>query len=256
MSVAAPDEQLRSQATTLAEELNLPLVVEDAAGFDLLLVVTEHGLELRETGCGAAGPLKVQFGGAGATAHRLATTSPREPLASAIGLAKGRPTVLDATAGLGRDAMVLAVLGCKVTAVDRCAVLGVMLRDALQRAATNPELKQVIRDRIRLVVRDAREVLAGTSGEEAPEVVYLDPMYSPRKKSALPKKEMRLLRRLVGDDPDAGALPESARRVARARVGGTRTPRAPPLAPTPTMSYKGKIARYDVYLTPRGGTRL
>lgn len=240
----------------MAEELNLPLAVEDAAGFDLLLVVTEHGLELRETGRGVAGPLKVQFGGAGATAHRLATTSPREPLASAIGLAKGRPTVLDATAGLGRDAMVLAVLGCKVTAVERCAVLGVMLRDALQRAATNPELKQVIRDRIRLVVRDAREVLAGTSGEEAPEVVYLDPMYSPRKKSALPKKEMRLLRRLVGNDPDAGALLESARRVARARVVVKRTPRAPPLAPTPTMSYKGKIARYDVYLTPRGGTRL
>ena len=100
-----------------------------------------------------------------------------------------------------------------------------------------------------LIIGDAVDVLARMSDREAPDVVYLDPMYPPRSKSALPKKEMRILRRLIGDNPDAGGLLEVARRVARYRVVVKRTPRAPALAPAPTMSYRSKLARYDVYVT-------
>ena len=90
---------------------------------------------------------------------------------------------------------------------------------------------------------------------EAPDVVYLDPMFPLRKRSALAKKEMRVLRRLVGDDEDAGELLEVARRAARRRVVVKRTPEAPPLAAAPTMSYRGKLVRYDVYLA-RSGPRV
>ena len=241
---AGPDEQLRSRARALAAELNLPVVEKDDADCDLLLVFTGQGLELHETGRGAVGGVKVDFGETGASARRLATASRRQPLARAVGLKKHTPTVVDATAGLGRDAMLLASLGCTVTAVERSVILGAMLRDALERAAG--EIKP---GRVRLVVGDAVDVLARMSDREAPDVVYLDPMYPPSGKSALPKKEMRILRRLVGDDADAGNLLGVARRVARDRVVVKRTPRAPPLAPGPTVSYRGKLARYDVYLT-------
>ena len=241
LSVVANDERLHARARALAAELELPLTPEGGAGFELLVVVTETGLELHETGRGGAGPIKVDFDHPRGVLHGRATASRREPLARAVGLKRRRPTVVDATAGLGRDAFQLAGLGCTVTVIERSLVLGAMLRDALDRAACSS---------ITLIVGDAREVLVGMTADQAPEVVYLDPMFPQRKKSALAKKEMRILRRLVGDDPDCAVLLEVARRVARERVVVKRTPRAAPLAPEPSMSYRGKMARYDVYLTP------
>jgi len=87
---------------------------------------------------------------------------------------------------------------------------------------------------------------------QRPDAVYLDPMFPPkRKKSAAVNKEMRLLRELVGDDLDAPDLLEVARGVARERVVVKRPDHAPPLAPYPSMSFLGKLVRYDVYLTRR-----
>jgi 16S rRNA (guanine1516-N2)-methyltransferase len=239
--VASADERLQARACALAAELKLGVVTRDAPDCDLLLAVTEDGLELRETGRGAAGGVRVDFGESSATARRLATASRRQPLARAVGFKSHTPTILDVTAGLGRDALWLARLGCTVTAIERSDVLGALLRDALARNAPPAGFT--------LVVADAVEVLNGLAADAAPDVVYLDPMFPPRGKSALPKKELRILRRLVGDDPDAGVLLAAARRVARERVVVKRTPHAAPLAPEPTVSYRGKLVRYDAYLT-------
>jgi 16S rRNA (guanine1516-N2)-methyltransferase len=138
-----------------------------------------------------------------------------------------------------------------VTAVERSAVLGALLHDGLERATAADAVEGAVLSRIKLVVGDAIELLSQSPDQKAPEVVYLDPMYPLRGKTALPKKEMRLLRRLVGDDEDAGELFNAAARVARDRVVVKRTPRAPPLAPKPSISCRGKLARYDVYLTRR-----
>ena len=251
VSAAVPDEPLRSRARALAAELDLPVVARDSVDHDLLLVVTGEGLALHETGRGSAGGVKVDFGETSASGRRLATASRRQPIALAVGLKKSTPTLVDATAGLGRDAMLLASLGCTVIGVERSAILGAMLSDALQRAETMPAGSRIRQCRFTLIVADAVDVLARMSDQERPDVVYLDPMYPPRSKSALPKKEMRILRRLVGDDPDADAVFEAARAAARDRVVVKRTPRAPPLAPAPTTSHRGKLARYDVYLTAR-----
>jgi 16S rRNA (guanine1516-N2)-methyltransferase len=100
-----------------------------------------------------------------------------------------------------------------------------------------------------LVVADAKALLWDVPVEEAPDVVYLDPMFGPRKsKTALSKKEMRILGRLIGNDPDAGDLFEAATRAARQRVVVKRRSGAPPLVPQPHTCYSGKIARFDLYL--------
>jgi 16S rRNA (guanine1516-N2)-methyltransferase len=75
-------------------------------------------------------------------------------------------------------------------------------------------------------------------------------MFASRKKSALVKVEMRILRQLVGDDPDAGELFELARAVARQRVVVKRHRHAEPLAPNPTHSHSDRTTRYDVYIRP------
>ncbi len=181
--------------------------------------------------------------------RRRSARDRRQPLALAVGLRHGTPTVVDATAGLGRDAFLLAALGCSVIAVERSPVLGALIRDGLERAANSGDASlATVVERIKLVIQDAREVLAGMSEAAAPDVVYIDPMYPPTRKSALAKKEMRALRRIVGDDPDAGELLEIARRVARKRVVVKRRRRGPPLAPEPAIQYRGKQVRYDVYL--------
>ena len=133
-------------------------------------------------------------------------------------------------------------------AVERSPILGALVRDGLARArAEGPPEVQAIVERITLFVADARDVLTGLRGTSAPDVVYLDPMYPPKKKAALPKKEMRICRRLVGDDPDAGELLAVARGVAQRRVAVKRPRYAPPLAPGPVMTFAGKQVRYDVY---------
>ena len=244
MGVCAATVGDTPRARELAAGLWLPVVGRDDVDCELLLVVGGDALELHETGPRAARGVRVALDDARALAGRCATASRRQPLALAVGLKKGTPSVMDATAGLGRDALFLARLGCMVTVVERSPVLGAMWRDALQRGGDSHGA-----DRIRLIVGDAVDVLSGLPDEEAPDVIYVDPMYPPKGKSALPKKEMRILRRLVGDDQDAGALLEAAKRVARDRVVVKRTPRAKPLAPSPALRYSGKLVRYDVYLT-------
>ncbi len=251
VTVDAADADLRSAAVALAQELNLPFTEDTGAldrEFDLVLGVTSRRLELREFRRKTTGAVFVDFV-RGTLGHRLrAGVSRREPLARAVGLRQGAVTVLDATAGLGRDASVLAALDCTVIAVERCAVLGALLRDGLARAEAegNVTLRDMV-GRITLITDDARNVLRRLADGNAPDVIYLDPMYPPTGKTALAKKEMRICRRLVGDDADAGELLEMARGVARRRVVVKRHARAVPLAPRPTIQFSSKLVRYDVY---------
>ncbi|RMD79651.1 MAG: rRNA methyltransferase, partial [Gammaproteobacteria bacterium] len=169
------------------------------------------------------------------------------PLARAVGLRGRRELrVLDATAGLGADAWVLAGLGCRVTAVERHPVVAALLADGLRRAALAGGWAAERAGRIRLVQGEAREVLE----EEGPwEAACLDPMYPERRASALPRRAMRLLRELVGEDPDAGALLEAALARAR-RVVVKRPRRAPPLGGRePHHRVAGSSTRFDVYLS-------
>jgi 16S rRNA (guanine1516-N2)-methyltransferase len=113
----------------------------------------------------------------------------------------------------------------------------------------DPALGERLADRFEIINADAREVLHG--GSISPDAIYIDPMFPPKRKaSALAKKEIRMVRRIVGDDEDASELLAVARRHAP-RVVVKRPTAAPPLADKPAMSIAGKLVRYDVYLAPR-----
>ncbi len=247
------DPEVRLRAKRLATSLRLPFVDSAAATGcvpELLLVVRADRLELGEAPPAGTRPIYVDFVGGPTGFRRGASGGRDQPIARAVGLRRGRPTVVDATAGLGRDAFLLASLGCRVTALERSPILAALLRDGCRRAAASGDssLDEVLA-RLTIVEVDARDALAGAGDGEAPEVVYLDPMYPPAKKGALVKKELRILRRLVGDDPDAATLLETARRVATRRVVVKRARYAPPLAPDPVASHVGSRVRYDVYST-------
>lgn len=233
------------KARSLAAQLRTPLFDRDSSlsAAEFLLVFTGERVELRERRSGT-GPIYVDFSTVDVRLYGR-NLSRRQPLARAMG--KKVRTIIDATAGLGQDAFLLAAMGYEVLAIERSPAVATLLEDGMARAAKDPELQRALNDRLKLLVGDAKTILA--SGTVRADVVYIDPMFPPKRKaSALAKKEMRALRALVGEDTDAAGLLAVARGCARNRVVIKRPLYAPPLIPDPAFSQAGKLVRYDVYL--------
>jgi len=219
------------------------------ARFRPVLVGTGKRVELRESPTRAEGAVWAEFA-AGRFRHRLRFGGRgSQALARAVGWKRGTPApaVVDATAGLGRDAFLLAWLGCRVTAVERSPAVWLLLRDGLLRASRDPELAPAV-DRLTLLRGEAGALLPGLAARGLAPVVCLDPMHPPRRSTALVRKEMRLLRSQVGGDEDAGELFRAARAAAAARVVVKRPLHAPALAAAPDFVLRGRSTRFDVYL--------
>jgi 16S rRNA (guanine1516-N2)-methyltransferase len=233
----------KGEALALARRLSIQCVPDDRvpAG-QLRLVLLEEGMQVWDEHSRRHG-LNIDFR---AIDRRVGSgsLSRKQPLARAIG--KSTQTVVDATAGLGHDAFLLACLGFQVTAIERHPLIGVLLETSVQAARSDPELLAVMDDRLEVVLGDARDYLADAA-QARPDVIYLDPMFQPRRRSALPRKPAQLLRQVVGHDEDAQLLFALARRCARRRVVVKRADDLPPLAPDVDLTFAGKIVRYDVY---------
>ncbi|MDZ7889170.1 MAG: class I SAM-dependent methyltransferase [Pseudomonas sp.] len=226
-----------------AERLGL----QEQADADFALQLGAEGLQFVELGPQAPGAVRVDFV-EGAVAHRrLFGGGTGQMIAKAVGVQPGvRPQVLDATAGLGRDAFVLASLGCCMTLIERQPLIAALLEDGLARARQSAEVAPIAAQ-MRLLQGNAIELLSAWT-DEAPQVIYLDPMFPHRDKSALVKKEMRLFRPLVGDDLDAPALLAAALALASHRVVVKRPRKAPCIeGAKPSYVLEGKSSRYDIY---------
>lgn len=217
------------------------------ADANMALVLTPERLELRKLDEPKLGAIFVDFVG-GTMAHRRKFGGGRgEAVAKAVGI-KGSylPNVVDATAGLGRDAFVLASLGCHVRMLERNPVVAALLDDGLERGYRDAEIGLWLRERMTLL--HASSLTALSSLMPRPEVVYLDPMYPHKQKSALVKKEMRVFQGLVGPDEDADGLLEPARRLATKRIVVKRPDYAPPMADIVAQAaVTTKSHRFDIY---------
>ncbi|WP_432696448.1 class I SAM-dependent methyltransferase [Marinobacterium sp. YM272] len=238
------------EARLLAEQLGLPFAESpdlESTEVAQYLLLTEEALVLQQTGRKRPGPVLADFV-TGAVAHRRQFGGGKgQMIAKACGI-KGsiRPSIADVTAGLGRDAFVLATLGCEVSLVERSPVVHALLADGLARAAQS-EVADIVA-RMTLHGGDARDWLRSLSEAERPQVVHLDPMFPHSDKSAQVKKEMLAFRDLVGADADQAQLLEAALDVAQCRVVVKRPRKAPPIdGPEPSYRLEGKSGRYDVY---------
>ena len=171
--------------------------------------------------------------------------SRRQTLPKAIGSLDH--DIVDATAGFGADAARLALMGYRVTALEQVPIIAAMFQDALVRARQDPQLTEAFGDRLQLVEVDATRWLSQNKGIG---VVYLDPMFPPkRKKSALPPGHIQLLQSLVGDVNDEATenLFQAALSAATRRVVVKRPNHAPPMGANPVAIHEGKLVRYEVY---------
>ncbi|MFG1174772.1 16S rRNA (guanine(1516)-N(2))-methyltransferase RsmJ [Erwiniaceae bacterium CAU 1747] len=213
----------------------------------MALVMTPQHLELRKRDEPKLGGIFVDFVG-GAMAHRRRFGGGRgEAVAKAVGIKSGYlPDVVDATAGLGRDAFVLASVGCRVRMLERNPVVAALLDDGLTRGYADAEIGGWLRERLTLLHASSLTALAEIVPR--PQVVYLDPMFPHKQKSALVKKEMRVFQSLVGPDGDADGLLQPARQLATKRVVVKRPDYAPPLADVATPNaIITKGHRFDIY---------
>lgn len=242
-------ETLRARAEHLAQLYGLALLERLPEDEQFYLCLDDTGLSLKQ-GNHPRTSVQVSFS-EGSNAHRRKFGGGMgQDLAKAMGLSSAyKPTVLDATAGLGRDAFVLASLGCTVTAYERQPVVAALLADGLARAAQDDEIAAIV-TRIHLQFGQSHDLLQPAKCiEQMPDVVYLDPMFEhDEKQRAQVKKEMQAFRALVGQDNDAHALLDKALACARCRVVVKRARKAAPLAGRePSFALIGKANRFDIY---------
>ncbi len=242
---------LSSTARAMADEFNLPFYPDLAEARSLhpfVLILGADGLSLRQFGDNAPGPLSVQFVSGKQAWRQRQGGGKRQLIARALGLHKGaNPQVLDATAGMGGDAYVLAGLGCRVTMIEQSSVVAALLRDGLQRLAAAPEPElQAIAARMNLLPPMAAQCWL-EAGNRA-EIIYLDPMFPGAVGNAAVKKEMQILRQLLEPPADEAALLQSALEGADFRVVVKRHKQSPPIdGPVASYQLTGKSTRYDIY---------
>ena len=164
------------------------------------------------------------------------------------------PAAIDCTAGLGEDSFLLAAAGFNVTMFERDATIAALLEDGLARAAANPALASIAA-RMSLHNGDSLEYLAAlpSSGEAPPDVIYLDPMFPARTKSAAVKKKFQLLHVLERpcETTEEEALVRAALAAGPRKVVIKRPAKGPQLAGIkPSYSISGKAVRYDVLVPP------
>ena len=197
---------------------------------------------------------------------------------------KGRENlrVIDATAGMGEDSLLLAAAGCEVTLFEQDPVIAALLRDTMRRALEEAALHEIVM-RMQLVEGDSIDHLrrlgeAGT-GSDAPEddaghdcstltasaatmtgsdealkrpdVIYLDPMFPERQKSGLVKKKFQLIHYLEAPAENEEALMQAAIAARPFKIVVKRPAKGPYLAGLkPSYSLDGKAIRSDCYVFP------
>lgn len=247
--LVAIDPELQPAATKLAARYGLPVMANDAT--ELQLELTREGLQLCWLKQPRVAPLQLSFTRGKQAWRQQQGGGRQEAVVRALGVQHGhRPRVLDATAGLGRDAMMLAHSGCQVALLERHPALHALLDLAVQEAALHERTGSWVRERVQVLPPGSLfPVLPTTVTEYAPEAVYLDPMFPEHSKKSQVKKDMQMLQALVGPDEDADQLLPAALALASHRVVVKRPARAPFLrGQQPSHQIQTKKHRFDVYM--------
>lgn len=255
--IVALDTDAHARAEQLANAISVPFLgITDPSDIEhqgYVLVADHKGVGIKQTGRQAPGIVRAEFIEGSVDHRRKFGGGKGQMIAKAVGIKAGCfPHVLDATAGLGRDSFVLASLGCRVSMIERSPVVHAVLSSGLdyarsQSVSDDVELFEILR-KMQLISMDAKAYLAGLVADDFPDVIYLDPMFPERQKSADVKKEMAIFHDVVGGDADADELLPLALAHVKYRVVVKRPRKAPFLNnQKPSHQLEGKSSRYDIY---------
>lgn len=234
LSLSCDSPERLEEVKALRERLNL--AIDNQTPLQLAASQDKWMLKMR-----GADPMWVDFD----PAHwrKGKSLSREEGLVRACKPQKGM-TILDLTAGFGRDAALLCAWGATVILVERDPIMQILLEDGVRRALRSGLVEE---GQVQLLCSDAKTVLLALKQEARPHIIYLDPMHPGREKSAKVKKIMQSMQSWIKPDEDTDALLALARTRALDRVVVKWPARLAPLTP-PNHSITGKTVRFDVYL--------
>ncbi len=247
IAISYSDATQQERAAALAQELHLPLATTDTekAGYKFLLEQSAQHLAIHWYKEEGILTFVVEYLTGSAAHRRQFGGSTRQLIARAVGFKKDyHPTIIDATGGFGRDGFVLASIGCQVKLLEQSPFIYALTADGISRLnAEEPDIKLSVEH------IDALHFLPTLQDNEKPDVIYLDPMYPARSKSAMVKKASQFLQALTASYPmHEHQLLFSSLEHAKKRVVVKRPNWAGHLANfTPNITYQSKTTRFDVY---------
>lgn len=252
-SISYSSDNSKHAAINFSKNYGFPCLPDKEVNTALNLNYTDEYVELRDNEKNTS--IHIDFL-TGELAHRQKFGGGRgQSIAKAIGLKQGMapPTIIDATAGLAKDAYVLACLGCAMTLIERSPVVAELIKDAIHRAEEDEHFQTILANGFKVVTESSINYLSRlkTSAEKKyPDVIYLDPMFPERKKSASVKKNMQILQKLLGKDDDVQELLNIALQIANKRVVVKRPKGAPLISELkPDYTVETRKMRYDIYLS-------
>ena len=236
ITIYCGDNGDRDAADMLSRQLGVPLA--DSMGEALTLVFDGTGLSLVGYGMCYQGDFARMLNRV--TKGRLH----HEMLVKIARTKTEHPVAVDAAAGMGEDSFLLAAAGYEVYLFEQDAVIAALLRDALYRAGEDDRLREIV-GRMHLSEGNSIELMPRLG--ITPEIVYLDPMFPPRKKSGLIHKKLQLIQKLEQPCADERELFAAAAALHPKKIIIKRPLNGAPLADRkPSYTVKGKAIRYDV----------
>ena len=242
-------------ATAIAKKIGITLG-ETPDDHLFTLEFDDHGVRLHCLGQGKQNPIEVNFHAGEADHRRKFGGGKGQMIAKAVGVSGSfKPRILDATAGLGGDAFVLASLGCQMSLQERSPIAHALLNSGLNRGLEHARLTgdaalESVLANMQLLNTDSIGCAINNI-----DVVYLDPMFPTRKKSAAINKSMKAFHSLIGSDDDADQLLVHALQQDVCRVVVKRPRIAPPVGnKKPSHTIEGKSSRFDIYALKKLGT--
>lgn len=242
MVLVAGDDAHSDKLRALSERLNIPIA--HAPTDELCLMMSCEGLTL------AQGELQVRGDYRKMLPRLKHNNLSHEMLVKAAKL-KGvaHPTVLDATAGLGEDSLLLAAAGFEVELYEHNPIIAALLEDTLQRASEEGELSEIV-SRMHLHKENSVQAMKHLSFQ--PDVILLDPMFPPRQKNSLVTKKLQLFQKLELPCSEEAEILEAALSCRPKRIVIKRPAKGSYLAGVkPAYSLDGKAVRYDCIVPGR-----
>ncbi len=156
---------------------------------------------------------------------------------------RGNLDIVDMTAGMGEDSLLLAASGHRVTLLEKDPVIAELLRDTVKRAGSFSGLSEAVA-RMTVVCADSKEYLE--KKDVHPDIVYLDPMFPEKEKNSLTKKKFQLIHLLEKPCSDEEEMLKAAVDSKPLRIIIKRPLKGPWLGDKkPSFSLTGKTIRYD-----------
>ena len=227
----------KSLAESFAEKNGYPILEKE--GPNLTVVFSKDGITLSGYGLSYQGNFDEMV--RRVTEGRLL----HEMLSKATKSEKSGLKAIDATAGMGEDALLIAANGYDVTLHEQNPVVALLLKDAIRRGKKHPDLKEIVA-RMHVCEGDSVEIL--NKRLDPVDLIYLDPMFPGRQKSGLIGKKLQLIQKMESPCSKEDELFDAALAAKPSKIVVKRPLKAPFLAGRkPNYSLDGKAIRYDIY---------